>query len=164
MVWAVASIDSAALKANMDAKLLLASRDTSSGRANMVAGVVQLYVAFRSRKSGSFGSSISGNILEFCTKTWARFTCVLMFAFIALPVLFSNLPSGQKLSIVAAAPIAALIYWYAFLLLLLLCRYMGPFGIIFANLLLIYFYLFSRLIVQPPPGVYLPLTRGGARL
>jgi hypothetical protein len=40
----------------------------------------------------------------------------------------------------------------------LICRYLGTFGRVFAHVLVIYFFLFSRLVVRPPPKLWLPLT------
>jgi len=57
------------------------------------------------------------------------------------------------------APIGATMYWYLFLFLLLISEYLGTVGRVLSRVLVVYFYIFSRLIVQPPPLVSLPLTK-----
>lgn len=125
--------------------------------------MVELYLQFRSRQAGSFGNRPVGQILECVTETWLRFTCLVFSVLIVLIALSSKMPADQKILAVVFAPVAAVVYWYIFLFLLLISRYLGRFGTIYAHCLVIYFYLFSRLVVQPPPGIYLPLTRGGHR-
>jgi hypothetical protein len=118
---------------------------------------VELQIEFTSRKPGSFGLSPFGRTLEWVTRTWLRFTCFLFSAGIALIALSSPMPVSEKFVLIVFAPVAALVYWYMFLFLLLICRYLGRFGRVFAHVLIIYFFLFSRLVVQPPPKVWLPL-------
>ena len=81
-----------------------------------------------------------------------------MSAVICVAGLLSNLPAPEKLGLVLLSPLIAIFYWYIFLVLLLFCRYLGLFGRVLAHILIIYFFLFSRLIVQHPPKVWLPLT------
>lgn len=120
---------------------------------------MELQIEFASRKPGSFGSSPLGLALEWITKTWLRFTCLLISAIVIIAVLSSNIPPSDKLPFIIFAPLAAVMYWYMFLFLLLICRYLGLFGRVLAHFLVIYFFLFSRLIVQHPPKVWLPLIR-----
>jgi hypothetical protein len=122
---------------------------------------MELQIEFASRKPGSFGGSRIGLAMEWVTRTWLRFTCLLFSAIIIIAVLPSNIPSSDKLPLIIFAPLAAVIYWYMFLFLLLICRYLGLFGRILAHVLVIYFFLFSRLIVQHPPKVWLPLISDG---
>jgi hypothetical protein len=124
--------------------------------------MVQLYIQFRSRRPGSFGTSALGQAMEWCTRTWLRFTCLLGSILFGLLALFSSMPLEHRVAMLALAPVASVFYWYVFLFLLLISRYLGRWGGILANLLILYFYLFSRLVVQTPPAVYLPLTRGGS--
>jgi hypothetical protein len=70
----------------------------------------------------------------------------------------SDMHSGDKIVLMATAPLIAIVYWYMFLFLLLISEYLGMFGIVLARVLVIYFYLFSRLIVQEPPLIGLGLT------
>lgn len=133
-------------------------------RVDWITYMVELYLQFRSRKPGTFGNSLVGQALEIVTATWLRFTCLLMSIGIIAIALSSNLPFDQKLLMVVFSPIAAIFYWYVFLFLLLISRYLGKFGTVLAHVLIIYFYVFSRCVVQSPPGVYLPLTRGGPRI
>ncbi|MEA2689721.1 MAG: hypothetical protein QOD51_2328 [Candidatus Eremiobacteraeota bacterium] len=100
-----------------------------------------------------------GRAAEWLTTTWLRFTCALLTVFIVLIVALSNVPAGEKLGLFVLAPLGALFFWYAFLFCLLICRFTGLFGVLFANLLVIYFYTWSGLVVQPPPTVALRLTR-----
>lgn len=122
---------------------------------------MELEIEFASRKLGSFGSSPIGLAMEWITKTWLRFTCLLFCAIIIIAVPPSNMPPSDKLPLIIFAPLVAVIYWYMFLFLLLICRYLGLFGRILAHILVIYFFLFSRLIVQHPPKVWLPLISDG---
>jgi hypothetical protein len=122
---------------------------------------MELQIEFSSRRAGSFGGSPIGLAMEWITKTWLRFTCLLFSGVIIVAVLASSMPPSEKWPIVIFAPLAAVVYWYVFLFLLLICRYLGRFGRIFAHVLVIYFFLFSRLIVQHPPKVWLPLIQDG---
>jgi hypothetical protein len=83
---------------------------------------------------------------------------MLFSVLIILGVAFSNIPSSDKIPLIMFAPVFAVVYWYQFLFLLLICRYLGVFGRILAHVLVVYFFLFSRLIVQQPPRIELPLT------
>jgi hypothetical protein len=121
--------------------------------------MVQLHLRFRSRRAGSFGSSPVGKVFEWLTATWLRFSCLMLCIIISLIAVFSDLPAGQQLAMILLSPIGGIFYWYVFLFLLLVSEYMGTFGIVLSRVLIIYFYLFSRLIVQRPPPVSLPLTR-----
>jgi hypothetical protein len=78
-------------------------------------------------------------------------------------VVSSDAHPAQKALVVLFAPLAAVFYWYVFLFLLLVRRYMGRFGTVFAHLLIIYFFLFSRFVAQLPPSIYLPLTKVRSR-
>ena len=122
---------------------------------------MEIQIEFTSRKPGSFGGSPIGLTMEWITKTWLRFTCLLFCAIIIVLVPSLNVPPSDKLPLIIFAPLVAVIYWYMFLFLLLLCRYLGLFGRILAHVLVIYFFLFSRLIVQHPPKVWLPLISDG---
>ena len=117
-----------------------------------------LQIKFSSRTAGSFGNSRSGKLFEWLTRTWLKFTCVLFSAAIMTIVAVSQLRMPDKLLLVVLAPLFAIVYWYVFLFLLLICRHIGLFGRILAHVLIIYFFLFSRLIVQEPPKVWLPLA------
>jgi hypothetical protein len=122
--------------------------------------MIQLYLKFESRKSGSFGRSRVGRSAEWITTTWFRFTCalfVVIFSLCLSPI--PTISSSQKIALVLVSPIAAVFYWYSFLLCLLVCRYLGAFGKVLAHVLIVYFYLFSRLIVQQPPIVTLGLAK-----
>jgi hypothetical protein len=119
---------------------------------------VELQIEFTSRRPGSFGLGIAGRTMEWLTTTWFRFTCLAISAIIIMAALSANMPFSSRIALIVFAPIAATFYWFAFLFLLLICRYLGTFGRVFANVLVIYFYLFSRLVVQPPPKLWLPLT------
>lgn len=121
--------------------------------------MVQLYFKFRSRPSGSFGTSPVGQIAEWITTTWLRFTCFLIVLVIVFIVAPSSLPTSEKLSIIVLSPLFAVFYWFGLLFCILVSRRLGAFGTLFANILVIYFYLFSRLIVQRPPLVGLGMTR-----
>jgi hypothetical protein len=84
----------------------------------------------------------------------------LISAAMMIVVPFSSLLFTEKLLLILFSPIAAMIYWCVLLLLLLVSEYLGVFGIILSRVIVLYFYLFSRLVVQRPPIVSLPLTRG----
>lgn len=120
--------------------------------------MVQLYFKFRSRPRGSFGTSPVGRVAEWITTTWLRFTCFLIVSIIVILVSPSNLATDQKALIILASPVFAIFYWYGLLFCILISRYLGIFGRVFANVLVIYIYLFSRLIAQRPPIVGLGLT------
>lgn len=121
--------------------------------------MVQLYFKFHSRRRGSFGTSPVGRIAEWVTTTWLRFTC-LMFSILIIAIFpLANLPPNDKLVMVVFAPIGAAVYWYVLLFLLLVSEYLGTFGKVLSRVLVVYFYVFSRLIVQRPPIVSLPLTK-----
>jgi hypothetical protein len=124
-----------------------------------VRASVQIFLKFPSRRPGSLGTSQVGRVAEWITATWLRFTCTLFVLAIVLVVVFSNAPASEKLMLIVLSPLAALFYWYALLFSLLICRYLGTFGIILAHVLVIYFYMFSGLVVQRPPSVALRLTR-----
>jgi hypothetical protein len=122
--------------------------------------MVQLYLKFQSRRPGSFGTSSAGRFAEWITTTWLRFTCLLfVIALCSTISILPNIPISQKLTLVLASPIAAIFYWYFFLLCLLVCRYLGTFGKVLAHVLIVYFYLFSRFVVQKPPIVTLSLAK-----
>jgi hypothetical protein len=121
--------------------------------------MVQLYFRFQCRRRGSFGPSTVGRIAEWITTTWLRFTCVVFSILIIAVAPLANLPSNDKMIMVIFAPIGAVMYWYIFLFLLLISEYLGTFGKVLSRVLVIYFYLCSRLVVQRPPIVSLPLTR-----
>lgn len=120
--------------------------------------MVQLYFKFRSRRRGSFGTSTVGRIAEWITTTWLRFTCLLFVVLIVMVVAPSDLPPDQKATVILLSPIMAVICWYVFLFFILVCRYLGTFGNVLAHVLIIYFYVFSGLVVQRPPIVGLGLT------
>jgi hypothetical protein len=121
--------------------------------------MVELQITFSSRTPGSFGNTAAGRIAEWLTKTWLRFTCALISSMIIIVVLVSQLPLSEKVPLLLSAPIIAVIYWYMFLCLLLVCRYLGWVGRVFGSALVIYFFLFSRFVVQRPPKVWLPLMK-----
>ena len=121
--------------------------------------MVQLYIKFRNRRRGSFGTSGFGRLAEWLTTTWLRFTCCI-FSFLIIAIApAANLPLSGKLAMIILAPIGATMYWYLFLFLLLISEYLGTVGRVLSRVLVVYFYIFSRLIVQPPPLVSLPLTK-----
>jgi hypothetical protein len=121
--------------------------------------MVQLFIKFRSRRSGSLGLSPLGRLLEWLTTTWLRFTCLVFVLLIIAIAPFANIPPNEKFILIIFAPIGAVVYWYFFLFLLLISEYLGTFGRILAHVLIIYFYFFSRFVVQRPPIVSLPLTK-----
>jgi hypothetical protein len=73
--------------------------------------------------------------------------------------LSSDLVMSQKLQAILLSPFISIVGWYFFLCCILMCEYLGPFGKILARALVLYFYVFSRLVVQRPPRVELSLTR-----
>ena len=95
--------------------------------------------------------------MEWLTKTWLRFTCLLFSAIIILVVISSDILPSDKLTLIICAPVIAVFFWYMFLFMLLICRYLGLSGRILAHVLVIYFFLFARLIIQHPPKIWLPL-------
>jgi hypothetical protein len=117
-----------------------------------------LQISFQSRKQGSFGGSPSGQIVEWITTTWLRFTCSLFSIIIIGVVASSHLPGENKVGVIFAAPLMALVCWYSVLFILLVCRHLGMVGRVLSLVIVIYFFLFSRLVVQPPPRVWLPLA------
>lgn len=119
---------------------------------------IELHITFRSRQPGSFGGSPPGRLVEWVTQTWLRFTCFLFSSIIVIVALSANMPPDEKTALIVLSPALAIIWWYAFLFMLLVCRYLGIFGKLLAHFLIIYFYLFSRLIVQRPPRIDLPLA------
>ncbi len=121
--------------------------------------MVHLFLKFKSRRLGRFGNSPLGRVLEWLTITWLRFTCSLVSVSFLVFIPFVNLPADEKLLLILLAPIGAVIYWYIFLFLLLISEYLGTFGKILAHVLIVYFYLFSRFVVQQPPIVDLSLTK-----
>ena len=122
--------------------------------------MVRLYIRFASRRAGSFGDDNPiAKVLEWFTTTWLRFTCLLVTGLLFVVVPFSNIPPSGKIALCIGAPVAAIFYWYVFLFLLLISEYLGKSGIVLSRVLIIYFYLFSRLVVQEPPLVGLGLTR-----
>jgi hypothetical protein len=121
--------------------------------------MIDLQITFTSRPAGSLVSLPGGAMLEFLTQTWLRFTCALVVTCVAIIVIVSPLPPGEKFGLIMTSPIFALAFWYALLGCLLVCRYLGFFGQVLAHLLIICFFLFSRFVVQRPPKVWLPLTR-----
>lgn len=124
-----------------------------------IGDMVQLFIKFKSRRSGSFGNSQIGRVIEWLTTTWLRFTCLIFSILIIAIAPLANLPPNDKLMMVIFAPIGAVMYWYVLLFLLLASEYLGTFGKVLSRVLVIYFYLFSRLVVQRPPLVSLPLTK-----
>lgn len=118
---------------------------------------MDLQIKFSSRRAGSFGNSPVGRVAEWMTATWLRFTCLLMTAVIVTVGFSSNLPPSDKLPLILCSPLVAVLYWYFLLFLILICRYLGRFGVVLANAAVIYFYFFSWLVVQSPPKVQLPL-------
>ena len=120
---------------------------------------MHIHVKFSCRRAGSFGTSPFGRVAEWITATWLRFTCTLFTLVIEAIVVLSASPAREKVWLMLTAPIGAIFAWYALLFCLLVCRNLGTFGRILANALVIYFYVFSNLIVQRPPTVVLRLTR-----
>ncbi len=98
-------------------------------------------------------------MFEWLTTTWLRFTVLLFSCVFWAVALSASMPLGSKAIFVLGAPIAGVVYYYLFLLLILVCEYLGSFGLVFSRLLIVYFYVFSRLVVQSPPIVSLPLTK-----
>lgn len=121
--------------------------------------MVGLHIRFKNRHRGSFAGSKLGNFFEWVTATWLRFTCMWLSSFIVIMVLISTLPPAEKIMSIIVAPLISAICWYVFLFLLLICKYLGTFGKFLAHGLVVYFFLFSRFIVQAPPIVDLSLTR-----
>jgi len=120
---------------------------------------MELQIKFATRTAGSFGTSPAGLVMEWITKTWLRFTCCLLSAVIVLIALSSGAPASEKLTLIVLAPVMSIVYWYMLLFMLLLCQYLGLVGRVLAHVLVIYFFLFSRLVVQQSPKVELPLTK-----
>jgi hypothetical protein len=120
---------------------------------------MQIFLKFRSRRPGSFGTSGVGRVAEWITATWLRFTCALFTVAIVVTVGVSNTPATDKLVLMALAPVGALFFWFALLFCLLICRFLGKFGMVLAHVLVIYFYAFSGLVAETPPTVALRLTR-----
>src|SRR5262245_12108229 len=104
--------------------------------------VIGLQIKFRSRTSGSFGRSPVGRTMEWITQTWLRFTCALISAITIVIVFSADAPAENKISMIVLSPLLAIFWWYLFLLLILLCRYLGAFGKVLANVLVVYFFLF----------------------
>ena len=125
----------------------------------MPAPMIDLQITFTSRQRGSLAHLPAGTMLEFLTKTWLRFTCALIVVFVAAVVTVSPLQPGEKFGLIVASPVFAIAFWYTLLSCLLVCRYLGSLGQVLAHLLIVYFFLFSRFVVQRPPKVWLPLTR-----
>jgi hypothetical protein len=121
--------------------------------------MIELHIKFANRQQGAYGKSLLGRTAEWITTTWLRFSCTLFTVIAWAIILSSNLSPNEKFHAFLIAPILAIARWYFLLLCVLLCKYLGTFGKIFAHVLVIYFYLFSRLIVQRSPTVDLGLTR-----
>ena len=121
--------------------------------------MVELHIKFKSRQQGTFGNSPVGRTAEWLTTTWVRFTCSLIVILVVAVTLASNLPPNVKLNTILVSPIVAVLCWHAFLFLILVSEYLGVFGKVLSRILVLYFYLFSRLIVQQPPMTVLGLTK-----
>jgi hypothetical protein len=120
--------------------------------------MIDLHIKFRSRTAGSFGRTPVGRLGEWVTATWFRFTCLLFTGIFVLVVLASSMTANERLIAIAASPLLAILSWYCLLLCILLSAHLGIVGKVLSRVLVLYFYLFSRLVVQPPPGVDLRLT------
>lgn len=123
------------------------------------AGVIELQVKFRSRSSGSFGSGPIGIAAEWLTATWMRFTTFLASLTIVMATIAVNMPLQDKILVVVSAPIGGLMCWFLLLVFMLYSKSLGLLGRLFARTVVIYFFLFSRLVVQPPPMIEIELSR-----
>jgi len=88
-------------------------------------------------------------IFDWMTRTWFRFNVLLAWLVMVLVVVAAPAPIGQKFGMLVVSPIAALFFYFAWYVFLTIVSFMPGIKIPFGFLKLIYFRLFSRLIVQP---------------
>lgn len=120
--------------------------------------MAELHFHFQNRAAGSFGTGRMAAVAEWCTHSWKRFTIIVMSFLIVAPALLSHLHLAQKAALVIAAPALAIISWYFLLLIILVASTFGRFERLLSLLVVIYFFMFSRLVAQPAPLINLNLN------
>ena len=120
--------------------------------------MLELHYDFPNRKSGSFGTSAIGRFFEWWTTTWKRFTVLIFSVIIAVLLGISPELGPERFIIIVFSPLAGLLYWYIFSIILLFSRHLGILGFIIAHILIIYYAIFSRVVVQKAPILDLPVS------
>jgi len=101
------------------------------------------------RTSAPLSSSPLLILFDWMTQTWFRFNVLLAWFVMVLVVIAAPAPIGQKLGMLIVSPIAAVIFYFAWYVFLVVVSFLPVVKIPIGFLKLIYFRIFSRLIVQP---------------
>ena len=123
---------------------------------HQVSSGPDLHYRLRSRPVGSFGRSPLGRIAESVTLSWFRFEVFLLWMIVVCAATSAQNMSSALL-ILIASPATALTLWVLIKLLGWIFYFIPAVGRFWGWGRLLFLTLFSRLIVQEPPGIDLPL-------
>jgi hypothetical protein len=115
------------------------------------------------RKPGSFGLSLPGQVAEWVTTTWFRFSVFLIWVPTAAAILMSSYSAIQKVGLLLVSPVAAAFYVALLRVILFALLFVPKIGPIFGWLRVLYYAAFSRLVCQPAPVITTPLWFGRSR-
>lgn len=97
--------------------------------------------------------------MEWITATWARWTCTLLTLLFLIPTVLSDKPAADMAIEIAAIPFISIVIWYSILVMLLISRHLGVIGVALSAVVIVYFFMFSKFVVQSHPKIFLPLTK-----
>jgi hypothetical protein len=111
--------------------------------------VPAVHVELPHRTAISRSSSPPLLVLDWLTRTWFRFNILLLWIFLLFLIIAVPVPIEQKLGMLAISPIAAVLFYLSWFVFLLIVSFIPVVKIAIGFLKLIYFRMFSRLVVQP---------------
>lgn len=110
-----------------------------------------------SRRAGSFGASAVGRAMEWLTMSWIRFEIALAWVAVLLSLFVGSSGAPAELTFgLLASPIIAVVVWVILKGIGFVARQLPILGPIWGWFQIAFYWLFSRLIVQPAPEIMLP--------
>ena len=108
------------------------------------------------RTRGSFASFPFGKVAEYLTLSWLRFNVSLLVVVVVSAALISPAPIETKLLQVALAVPAAFVIYPCVLVAVLICSVIPIVKVPIGLMRVLYYIVFSRLVVQKSPRLYIP--------
>lgn len=116
-----------------------------------------LHYTLTARSPGSFGSSLAGRVAETLTLTWFRFEVTLAWLLFAPFLIFSSSEDfGTKILMAAFSPIIAVVFWATLKSAGWVFYFLPGIGRVWGWGRIVFLWMFSKLVVQPAPGIDLP--------
>jgi hypothetical protein len=109
------------------------------------------------RRSGSFGSSVLGQTMEWTTATWLRFKFAILCMIFIVVALSVGGRALERLEFLLLSPFIAIIMLLFLKIFGVIVYFIPGPNRVFGWLRLLFFWTFSRLIVQQAPELDMPL-------